>query len=303
VHARRSAGRPGIVVAGIEHEAVLNTAKALAKDGWELATVPADADGVVDLGRLDAAVTERTAVVALMLANNETGVVQPVAACARIAHAAGAACHSDAVQAAGKIPVDVHALGVDTLALSAHKFGGPQGVGALWIRRGLTLRAQQTGGRQERNRRAGTENVAGIGAMGAAADAARAGLAAAPRIAALRDRLESGLLDAVPGAHANGAPVPRVPNTTNMSFDRVDGESLVIALDLEGIAVSTGSACSSGTLEPSHVLRAMGLSAPRVQGAVRFSLGPGTTEAEIDGVLAALPPVVERLRRLAGKAR
>jgi cysteine desulfurase len=251
--------------------------------------------------RMKEAIGDRTALVALMLANNETGVIQPVAECARLAREHGGVLHTDAIQAAGKIPIDVRALGADLLAVSAHKFGGPQGVGALWIRRGMSLRAQQTGGRQERGRRGGTENVAAIVAMGAAADEVyRSGPAALPRIAALRDRLEAGLLASIDGCQINGAPGSRVPNTTNLSFDRVEGESLVIALDLEGIAVSTGSACSSGTLEPSHVLRAMGLPQSRVQGAVRFSLGPANTDAEIDRALEIVPRAVARLRRVAG---
>ena len=281
-----ASGRRHIVVSAVEHEAVLNTARALGKDGWTVTIVPCDHDGVVDPDHLRAALTDGTAIVSLMLANNETGVIQPVAACARLAHERGALFHTDAVQAAGKMPIDVKALGVDLLSLSAHKFGGPQGAGVLWIRRGVTLRAHITGGRQERGRRAGTENVAAIAGAGAAARDAR--LHADdhdPRVCvSLRDQLEAGLLAAVPGAHVNGQGPDRVPNTTNISFDGVEGESLVIALDLEGVAVSTGSACASGTLEPSHVLRAMGLPASRVQSAVRFSLGPDNTPEEVETV-------------------
>jgi len=297
--ARAPDARRHLVVSAIEHEAVLTTARALARDGWSLTEVPCSSDGLVDVESLAAAVTEKTALVSVMLANNETGVVQPVAECARIAHAHGAWMHTDAVQAAGKMSVDVRALDVDLLSLSAHKFGGPQGVGALWIRKGLSLRAHTTGGRQERGRRAGTENVAGIAAAGAAARDARAHLEAAPRaVATLRDRLESTLLATLPGLHVNGGAAARVGNTANISFEGVEGESLVIALDLDGVAVSTGSACSSGTLEPSHVLRAMGLPPHRVQSAVRFSLGPATTTAEIDTVIDAVARRVEKLRRL-----
>ncbi len=234
-----------------------------------------------------------------MHANNEIGTIQPVAELARLAKARGAVVHTDAVQTAGKIPVNVKALGVDLLSLSAHKFYGPKGVGAIWVRRGLRLLPFMTGGKQERGRRAGTENVAGIVGMGVAArlalshmaeEASAAGGAARP--------LEQRILAAVPGTAVNGDPGTRVPNTTNISFDRVEAESLLIALDLEGIAVSTGSACSSGTLEPSHVLKAMGLPVHRTQNSIRFSLGSANTEAEVDRVVAVLPGVVDKLRSL-----
>jgi cysteine desulfurase len=207
--------------------------------------------------------------------------------------------HTDAVQSVGKIAVDVGALGVDLLSLSAHKFNGPKGAGALWIKRSTRLLPILTGGKHERNRRAGTENVAAIVAMGVAARLAAAKLAGeATRVSALRDRLERGILAAVPGTMINGAQSPRVPNTTNISFDGVEAESLLIALDLEGIAVSTGSACSSGTLEPSHVLRAMGFSAHRTQNSLRFSLGMFSTEQEVDRVIEVLPRLVDKLRNL-----
>ena len=234
-----------------------------------------------------------------MHANNEVGTIQRIAEFAAIAHERGALMHTDAVQSAGKIPINVKTLGVDLLSASAHKINGPKGVGALWIRRGVRLVPLLTGGRQERSRRAGTENVAGIAGYGAAAARAVAKMAAeAPRLSALRDRLEQGVLATVPGTAVNGSGAPRVPNTTNISFERVEAESLLIALDLEGIAVSTGSACSSGTLEPSHVLKAMGFPAHRTQNSIRFSLGLGNTEAEIDRVLAVLPAIVEKLRSL-----
>jgi cysteine desulfurase len=206
--------------------------------------------------------------------------------------------HTDAVQSAGKIPIDVKALGVDLLSISAHKFYGPKGVGALWIRRGLRVLPTMTGGKHERNRRAGTENVAGIVGMGVAAEVARAKMAdEAARVSVLRDRLETGILKSVTGTAVNGSN-PRVPNTTNISFDRIEAESLLIALDLEGIAVSTGSACSSGTLEPSHVLKAMGFPPHRTQNSIRFSLGTANTEADVDRVIAVLPGIVEKLRSL-----
>jgi cysteine desulfurase len=234
-----------------------------------------------------------------MHANNEIGTIQPVAALARIAKARGALFHTDAVQSAGKIPVDARALGVDLLSLSAHKMYGPKGAGALWVRRGLRLLPLLTGGKHERSRRAGTENVTGIVGLGTAATlAASKSEIEAVRVAALRDRLEQRVLASVEGTAVNGERSARVPNTTNISFDRVEAESLLIALDLEGVAVSTGSACSSGTLEPSHVLKAMGFPAHRTQNSIRFSLGSGNTEAEIDHVAGVLPRVVEKLRAL-----
>jgi cysteine desulfurase len=297
--ALEASGRRHLVASAIEHEAVLTTLKALGRRGWRTTLVPVDASGIVTPGALEAALADDTALVSVMHANNELGTIQPVADLARLAHARGALFHTDAVQSAGKIPVDVRALGIDLLSISAHKFHGPKGVGALWIRRGVRLLPPVTGGKQERGRRAGTENVAGIVGLGVAAREAAAKLAAeGVRLSGLRDRLEAGILEGVAGSARNGAAAPRVPNTTNISFDRTEAESLLIALDLEGIAVSTGSACSSGTLEPSHVLRAMGLSAHRTQNSIRFSLGAGTTEAEVDRLVAVLPGLVEKLRSL-----
>ncbi|HUU34574.1 MAG TPA: aminotransferase class V-fold PLP-dependent enzyme, partial [Vicinamibacterales bacterium] len=273
-----------------------------AKRGWDVTLLPVGQGGVVDPDALAAALTDRTAVVSVMHANNEIGTLQPIAALAALARNRGALFHSDAVQTAGKLPLDVQALGVDLLSISAHKFGGPKGAGALWVRRGVRLVPFMTGGRQERNRRAGTENVPAIAGMGAAAhDARQTAPAGAPRVAALRDRLEQGVLAHVPDTAVNGGRAARVPNTTNMSFDRVESESLLIALDLEGIAVSSGSACSSGTLEPSHVLKAMGFPHHRTLNSIRFSLGSGTTEAEIDHVVDVLPRLVAKLRSLAAR--
>jgi cysteine desulfurase len=292
-------GRRQLVSSGIEHEAVLNTLKALARRGWQATMVSVGPSGLVTAEALTAALTDQTAVVSLMHANNEIGTIQPVAELTRLAKARGAIVHTDAVQTAGKIPVNVKALGVDLLSISAHKFYGPKGVGALWVRRGLRLLPFMTGGKQERGRRSGTENVAAIAGMGVAARLARAKMAdEASRLAALRDRLEQRILQSVPGAAINGDPGTRVPNTSNISFDRVEAESLLIALDLEGIAVSTGSACSSGTLEPSHVLKAMGLPTHRTQNSIRFSLGAVNTEADVDRVAAVLPGVVDKLRSL-----
>ena len=293
------AKRRHLIASAIEHEAVLNTFKALAKRGWRTTLLPVDRTGVLDPTSLEASITDDTALVSVMHANNEIGTVQPIAKLAAIAHRSGAVFHTDAVQSIGKMPVAVETLDVDLLSLSAHKFNGPKGVGALWVRRGSRLVATSTGGRQERNRRAGTENVAGIVGLGTAAQLVVAKLESErARVALLRDRLEAGILASVDGTVVNGDPDNRVANTTNISFDRVEAESLLIALDLEGIAISTGSACSSGTLEPSHVLRAMGFSVHRTQNSIRFSLGMGNTAAEVDRVIAALPGVVEKLRSL-----
>jgi len=297
-------GRRHIITSSIEHEAVLNTVKALVKRGWTSTLLPVDASGIVAPAALAAAITPSTAIVSVMHANNEIGTIQPIADLAAIAHEHGALFHTDAVQSAAKMPVDVKALNVDLLAISAHKFNGPKGAGALWIRRGTRLVSTMTGGKHERSRRGGTENVPGIAGMGVAARLGREKLTAnAARLAALRDRLEGGILAGVPGTAVNGAVAPRVPNTTNISFDGIEAESLLIALDLEGFAVSTGSACSSGTLEPSHVLRAMGLPAHRTQNSIRFSLGAGNTEEQVDALLAKLPSVVAKLRTLVRSSR
>lgn len=296
-------GRRHLVASAIEHEAVLNTLKALARKGWRTTLLPVDQTGIVAPAALAAALADDTALVSVMHANNEIGTIQPIAALASLAHARGALFHTDAVQSAGKIAVDVRALGVDLLTVSAHKFNGPKGAGALWIRRGTRMQPILTGGKHERSRRAGTENVAAIAGLGVAARLAAAKIdGEAARVGALRDRLEAGILAAVPGTAVNGGGSPRVPNTTNISFDRIEAESLLIALDLEGIAVSTGSACSSGTLEPSHVLRAMGFPAHRTQNSLRFSLGLFSTEAEVDRVVDVLPRLVEKLRGLNRKA-
>ena len=292
-------GRRHLIASSIEHEAVLNTLKALARRGWTTTLLPVDQTGIVSPGALEAALTDQTALVSVMHANNEIGTLQPIAELARLARARGVVFHTDAVQTAGKVPVDVKALGIDLLSVSAHKFYGPKGAGALWIRRGLRLQPPVTGGKQERSRRAGTENVAGIVGLGVAAQIARAKMdEEARRLGALRDRLEDGILAVVSGTAINGSRSPRVPNTTNISFDRIEAESLLIALDLAGVAVSTGSACSSGTLEPSHVLKAMGLSPHRTQNSIRFSLGAATTEADVERVIAVLPGIAEKLRSL-----
>jgi cysteine desulfurase len=302
--AAADAGRRHLVTVGFEHEAVLNTVKSLARAGWETTVLPPDGGGVVSPERVREAITDRTGLVSVMHANNEVGTVQPIAELAAIAHESGALFHSDMVQSAGKIPINVRTLGVDLASFSAHKLYGPKGVGALWVRRGVRLMPVLTGGRQERNRRPGTENVPGNVGFGVAARVAAGRLAEdSVRLIALRDRLEQGVLARVGAIDVNGARDARVPNTSNISFAGVEAESLLIALDLEGFAVSTGSACSSGTLEPSHVLKAMGLSSHRAQSSIRFSLGRGNTEQEVDALLEVLPGVVERLRSLAPAVR
>jgi cysteine desulfurase len=297
--ARLATGRHQLVTTGIEHEAVLNTVRALGTRGADVVIVPASNRGVVDAAAIAAAISDDTALVSVMLANNEIGTVQPVSEIAAVCKARGVLLHTDAVQAAGKIPFSVKTLGADLVSISAHKFSGPKGAGALWIRRGVRLTAHTTGGRQERNRRAGTENLPALVGMGVAAALAKANLdASALSVSHLRDRLEAGILTGVPRTAVNGEGAPRVPNTTNISFDGIEAESLLIALDLEGVAVSTGSACSSGSLEPSHVLRAMGLPNNRARNSLRFSLGASTTEAEVDFVIGVLPALVTKLRRL-----
>ena len=292
-------GKRHLIASSIEHEAVLVTLRALARRGWRTTLLPVNQTGIVDPQTLRSAMTDDTVVVSIMHANNEIGTIQPVAELARIAHDRGALFHTDAVQSVGKVPVDVGALDVDFLSLSAHKFNGPKGVGALWIKRGSRVTSILTGGKHERNRRAGTENVPGIAGLGTAAQMAKPKLTGeAARLGALRNRLEEAILATVPGTAINGSREPRVPNTTNISFEAVEAESLLIALDLEGVAVSTGSACSSGTLEPSHVLRAMGLPSPRTQNSIRLSLGAGNTEAEVDFVVSKLPAIVDKLRSL-----
>jgi cysteine desulfurase len=297
-------GRKHLIASSIEHEAVLNTLKALARRGWTTTLLPVDATGIVRPEALSAALTPDTALVSVMHANNEIGTIQPVAELARLARSRGALFHTDAVQSVGKIPVDVGALGVDLLSLSGHKFNGPKGAGALWIKRGTRIAATMTGGKHERNRRAGTENVPGLAGLGAAAQlAASKREPEGRRLASLRDRLEQEILTRVSGTAVNGARDPRVPNTTNISFDCTEAESLLIALDLEGVAVSTGSACSSGTLEPSHVLKAMGLPTHRTQNSIRISLGAGNSDADVDYFLERIPGVVEKLRSLTRAAR
>ena len=291
--AAASAARRTILVSAIEHPAVLSTAKALEARGFAIRTIRVTSEGRIDEADLRGQLDETCALVSLMLANNETGVLQPVAEAAALAHGQGAVVHCDAVQAVGRVRVDVAALGCDLLSLSSHKIYGPQGVGALYVRRGTAMQALLRGGSQERNRRAGTENVAGVVGLGAAAALAGASLAEeASRLADLRDRLEARLLT-VPEARVNGGG-PRLPNTTNVSFGTRDAVPLLMALDLAGVAVSTGAACAAGAAEPSHVLLAMNLPRDRVQASLRFSLGRGTTVEDIDRAAQLVAQAVER---------
>ncbi len=289
--------RKHVVTSTIEHPAVLSTAKLLEKRGVAVTYVRVGASGVIDPADVAAALRPETVLISVMHANNELGTVQPLEEIGRIARERDIYFHTDAVQSAGKIPLDMEKLGVDLAALSAHKLNGPKGVGALYVRKGTILRPLLHGGHHERDRRPGTENVAGIVGLGAAADVARAHQAEEQaRVAALRDRLEAGILASVPLVTANGDQTHRAPNTSNLTFDHIEGEGFVIAMDLRGIACSTGSACSSGSLEPSHVLTAIGLRPEQARATIRFSLGRFNTEEDVDAALKILPGVVEQLR-------
>ncbi len=289
-------GRRELVVTAVEHPCVRDLAALLAGDGVPVRTVPVDRRGLPDLDAARAAVSERTALLCAMLANNETGVLSPIGELAAIARNAGALTFCDAVQAVGKVPVDVRTLGADLLALSGQKLGGPRGAGALWVRDGTPLRPV-LGGHQERGRRAGTENLPGIAGLGAALEAACARRdEEMARVARLRDRLEAGLLAAVPGARVNGAGAPRLPTTTSVTFPGADGEALLMAADLEGLCASAGAACTSGSTKPSHVLSAMGLDPAEARGTLRLSLGWCSTAGEVERALELLPPLVARVR-------
>lgn len=298
--AQATAGRgKRIVATRIEHPAVLGALAALQGLGFIIEWLPVDPDGRLAPATLRAALAQPTALVTVALANHEIGTVQPIVELAALAHAAGALFHTDAVQAVGRMPVDVRGLGVDALTLSAHKLGGPQGAGAIWVRAGLLPEPLVAGGHQERERRAGTENVPGLVGFGAACRVARAELEArSHRVARLRDRLEARLLT-IAGARRHGAAEVRVPGTCNVGFRGAAGDLVAIGLDLEGVAVSTGAACTSGSLEPSPVLLALGLSAAEAREAVRFSLGVSNTEAEVDRVAELCTQVVARVRAAA----
>ena len=288
-----------IITSAIEHQAVLNTCQYLEKEGFRITYLPVDKYGLVDPDDLKSALAEDTILVSIMLANNETGTIQPIEELAGITRKRGIYFHTDAVQALGKIPVHVEKLGVSLLSLSGHKFYGPKGVGALYIGKGVKMDPLIHGGHHERQRRAGTENVPGIVGLGKAAELASRGREDWEKhLVHRRDKLEKGIQERIKDIHLNGHPQKRLPNTLNISFEFIEGESLIINLDLKGVAVSTGSACTSGSLEPSHVLLAMGLAPEIAQGSVRFSLGKETSEEDIDYVLRNLPEIVNRLRRM-----
>jgi len=291
--------RKHIITTAIEHHAVLNSAQALEKLGVAVTYIPVGREGVLDPADIRRAITPETMLISVMHANNELGTIQPIEEISRIAAAAKVLFHCDAVQTAGKLPLDVNRLGVDLLSISAHKIYGPKGTGALYVRSGTPLEPQFHGGHHERDRRPGTENVPGIVGLGKAAELARKNLMTdCARITSLRNRLEDALLAACADARLNGKRAQRVSNTSNISFHAAGGEALVIALDLQGIACSTGAACSSGAVGPSHVLMAIGLSPDEARSSLRFSLGRTTTPEEIDQVIAVIPQAVERLRAL-----
>ena len=299
VLAAAPAGRTRIVISAIEHPSVIETARHLASRGVPLSVVPVGADGILDPAAVAAALGPDVALVSVMWVNNEVGTIQPVAEVAALAHAAGARMHCDAIQAVGKLPVDAAGAEVDLLSVAGHKFHGPLGAAALCVRRRTRLVPLIHGGRQERSRRAGTEDLPAIAGLGVAAERAAARLAAdAARLAGLGGRLAEGLLAAVPGARLNGDRARRVPGIANVCFAGVDGEAVLHELDLLGVTVSTGSACSAGSPGPSHVLRAMGLSAEDAHASVRFSLGGETSEDDVDYILEVTPAVVSRLRAL-----
>jgi cysteine desulfurase len=294
--------KPGqhVISSTIEHHAVLNSCKHLEASGCEVTYVPVNGLGQVDPDGVRRALRPNTRLITIMMANNETGALQPVEEIGKVAAEADVYFHTDAVQAAGKTAIDVKRIGCDLLSISGHKMNAPQGVGALYVRKGTSLRPMLFGGSHERSRRAGTENVPGIVALGKAAELAREALVRGDlkRMANLRDRLEQTILAEVESAGVNGRGAPRVPNTSSIYFDCIDGEALVIALDLKGLAVSTGAACSSGAIEPSHVLTAMGLPPERARGSLRFSLGKQNTPEDIEFALSLIAPTVARLREL-----
>jgi cysteine desulfurase len=294
--------RPGdhVITSSIEHHAVLNACKHMEAMGCEVTCVPVDGQALVSPDDVKRALRPNTRLISIMMANNETGVLQPVNEIGAIAAEADVYFHTDAVQAAGKVPIDVSAIRCDLLSISGHKIHAQQGVGALYVRKGTLLQPMLYGGRHERARRAGTENVAGIVGLGKAAELARAGFGngEVENIRLLRDRLERTITETIDSVGVNSAGAPRVPNTSSIYFDFIEGEALVIALDLKGVAVSTGAACSSGAIEPSHVLTAMGLSPDRARASLRFSIGKQNTSEDVDLLLSILPATVSRLREL-----
>ena len=294
--------RPGqhVISSTVEHHAVLNSCRHLEASGCEVTYVPVNGQGQVDPDDVRRALRPNTGLITIMMANNETGVLQPVEEIGRIAAEADVYFHTDAVQAAGKVAINVKRIECDLLSISGHKINAPQGVGALYVRKGTTLRPMLFGGSHERSRRAGTENVPGIVALGKAAELAREAFSRGDleQMSRMRDRLEQTILSQVESTSVNGQGAPRVPNTSSIYFECIEGEALVIALDLKGVAVSTGAACSSGAIEPSHVLTAMGMSPERARGSLRFSLGKQNTPEDVDFALSLLKDSVGRLREL-----
>lgn len=290
-----------IITTAVEHPAVLETCEAMEKEGFDVTYLPVSKDGLLDLEDLEKAITEKTVLISIMWANNETGNLYPIEEIGKIAKRNNIRFHTDAVQAVGKVPVDVQKANIDLLVISGHKIGAPKGVGAIYVRRGTRMTQFIHGGHQERNRRAGTQNVAGIVGLGKACEMAQHELDDYyTRVKALRDRLEDGVMSQVPDIKLNGTPDrdQRLPNTLNVSFAYIEGESLLLNLDMFGIAASSGSACTSGSLEPSHVMGAMCVEVTLAHSSTRFSLGPETTEKEIDRVLEVLPATVQRLREM-----
>jgi len=294
--------RPGqhVISSTVEHHAVLNSCRHLEASGCEVTYVPVNGQGQVDPDDVRRALRPNTGLITIMMANNETGVLQPVEEIGRIAAEADVYFHTDAVQVAGKVAINVKRIECDLLSISGHKMNAPQGVGALYVRKGTTLRPMLFGGSHERSRRAGTENVPGIVALGKAAELAREAFSRGDleQMSRMRDRLEQTILSQVESTSVNGQGAPRVPNTSSIFFECIEGEALVIALDLKGVAVSTGAACSSGAIEPSHVLTAMGMSPERARGSLRFSLGKQNTPEDVEFALSLISPTVARLREL-----
>ncbi|GAV24299.1 cysteine desulfurase NifS [Carboxydothermus islandicus] len=288
-----------IITSAVEHHAVLDACLALQKEGFEVTVLPVDEYGMVSVEDVKKAITDKTILITIMHANNEVGTIQPIAEIGEIAREKGIYFHTDAVQTVGKIPVDVKELKVDLLSLSAHKIYGPKGVGALYVRKGLKLEPLANGGGQERKRRPGTENVAGIVGLGKAIELAVAEMPEeSARLTKLRDKLIKGVLDKIPYVRLNGHPTKRLPHNANFSVEFVEGESMLLMLDMKGIAASSGSACTSGSLDPSHVLLAMGIPHEVAHGSLRLTLGKANTEEQIDYVLEVLPGIVERLREM-----
>lgn len=293
-----------IITTQIEHHAVLHTCQWLETLGWEVTYLPVDAEGFVTAAQVENALRPDTVLVSVMAANNEIGTLEPIAEIGALCHARGVLFHTDSVQAVGAIPLDVEALQVDMLSLSGHKFHGPKGIGALYIRKGVKLDSLIHGGAQERGHRAGTENLPGIVGLGKAIELAEENLAEnAARMTFLRNRLMSGLQAAIPDMRINGTLEKRLPNNVNVSFSGIEGEAVLLRLDLEGIAASSGSACTAGSLDPSHVLTAIGLSRDEAKGSLRLTLGTDTTQADIDEVVAKLPGIVENLRAMTNWCR